>query len=68
LDRIRLLRDGRELILDITRPEPGAPQVWIRSGDQIIVDRRVDVLRDYVVPAASIIGGTASVLRLLIAF
>ena len=54
LDRVRVFRDGREFLVDLTRPEGGAAQSPIRTGDQIFVEARQSWIRDYVVPAASV--------------
>lgn len=54
LERVRVFREGREFHVDLTRPEAGAAQSPIRTGDQIFVDRKRSVIRDYVAPAASI--------------
>lgn len=66
LDRVRVIRDGREIQLDITQSEGGGPRFRIRSGDQIIVGRRVDVFREYIAPTASIVAAAATVLRLVL--
>ncbi|HKG91040.1 MAG TPA: polysaccharide biosynthesis/export family protein [Gemmatimonadaceae bacterium] len=62
-DRVRLLRGHEEIILDLTRPEVGAAQMPIRSGDQILVDRRHAVFREYVAPAITVAGATAAILN-----
>lgn len=54
LDRVRVFRDGREFRVDLTRPEAGAAQSPIRSGDQVFVERKRSLMRDYVAPAASV--------------
>ena len=61
LSRVRLLRDGRELKLDLTQPDAELAQMPIRSGDQILIGRRRDIWRDYIAPAASVTGAVASV-------
>ncbi len=65
LDQVRLLRDGREIILDLTRPASyGAMR--IRSGDQIVVPRRKDTFRDTVAPIAAVTGAAAAVLNVIL--
>jgi protein involved in polysaccharide export with SLBB domain len=54
LDRVRLLRGGGEVRVDLTDPQGGWAQSLIRSGDQLFVERRVSVFRDYIAPAASV--------------
>jgi polysaccharide export outer membrane protein len=64
LDRVHLVRRGVDRVLDLTRPELGEAQLTVRSGDQIWVERRVSVFRDYVAPAGSVVAALASVARL----
>ena len=64
LRQVLLLRDGEEIVVDVTRPHQGAAAEPVRSQDQIVVPRRSDVLRDYVVPIASITGALVSILTL----
>lgn len=66
LDRVYLVRDGVERVVDLTRPEFGALGIRVRSGDQITVGRRVSVFRDYAAPAGSIVAAIAAVARLFI--
>ena len=40
LDRVRLMRGGGEVILDLRNPSPEVAEMRIRSGDQIRVQRR----------------------------
>jgi protein involved in polysaccharide export with SLBB domain len=60
LDRIRLVRDGRETIIDLSRGNGAAARLRVQSGDEIVVDRRRSVLREYVVPFATLTGAAAA--------
>jgi polysaccharide export outer membrane protein len=62
LERVRLFRAGEEIFIDMTSPEAGLAQTPIRSGDQIFVDRRTSIFRDYIAPAGSI---TAAIVTLI---
>ena len=62
LDRVRVLRDGEVLSVDILRPEGGLAHTPIRSGDQILVGRRRSIFRDYILPATTMVGAVASVI------
>ena len=66
LDRVRLVRGGQEVALDLTRPETGAAATPVRSGDQIIVPRKRNLFQEYVVPASSMIGGLVGLVNLLL--
>lgn len=65
LDRVRLVRGGRVAVLDLTQPGGLADQA-VRSGDQIVVDRRGSTFRDVIVPLGSIIAGIAGVASLIV--
>lgn len=66
LDRVRLVRGGQETVLDLTTPGSGAATMPIRSGDQIIVPRRRNILQEYIVPASSVLGGVVTLINLLL--
>ncbi|HEX2077963.1 MAG TPA: polysaccharide biosynthesis/export family protein [Longimicrobium sp.] len=61
LDQVRLMRGGREMILDLRNPSPEVVELRIRSGDQIRVLRRGAGWRDLVGLGASIVAAVASV-------
>jgi protein involved in polysaccharide export with SLBB domain len=64
LDRVILRRDGQQYRGDLTDPASEFRNVPIRSGDEIVVERRRDVFREYVVPIISVAGSIASIIRL----
>jgi protein involved in polysaccharide export with SLBB domain len=64
LDRVRLVRDGREMVVNLQAPDPAVAAMRVHSGDQIRVPRRTNVLRDYVGPFASIVAAAAAVVTL----
>lgn len=61
LEVVRLMRGGREVILDLRDPSPEVAEMRIRSGDQIRVTRRGASWRDFVGLGASMIAAVASV-------
>lgn len=66
LDRVRLLRSGAngahtQVHLDLTHPETGAAQMPIRSGDQILVERRRSTFSEVILPTLTVIGALASI-------
>lgn len=65
LDRVRLFRGGEEITVDLTSPEAGLAQTPIASGDQIFVDRRTSIFRDYIAPAGSITAALVSLVSVL---
>ncbi len=66
LDRVRLFRGGEEYRVDLTHPEAGLAQEPIRSGDQIFVDRKVSIFREYIAPAGSITAALAAIAGLIL--
>jgi polysaccharide export outer membrane protein len=65
-DRVRLLRDGGTLLVDLSRPESALLQMRVRSGDHIQVDLRRSMFRDYVAPAITLTGATAAILNVIL--
>jgi hypothetical protein len=60
---LRLQANGQQeqMTLDLASSSSNAGTLPIRSGDQIVVDRRRNFLREILVPALGIIGSVASV-------
>jgi polysaccharide export outer membrane protein len=65
LERVHLVRDGRDQVVNLQSPDPAVAALRVRSGDQIRVSRRANVLRDYVGPMASIVAAAAAVLSVV---
>ncbi len=61
LDHVRLLREGQEIAVDLSRADSQAASLQIRSGDQILVSSKRNLLRDYVGPVMSTIGAVAAI-------
>ncbi len=64
LDRVILRRDGVDYRIDLTDPALPYRNTTIRSRDEVIVDRRRSIFREYVVPIVSVAGSIASLIRL----
>ena len=64
--RVILWRSGQEMRVDLTRPESGIAGQPIQSGDQIVMPRRVSILRDYIAPVGSVIGAAAAVTNIIL--
>lgn len=68
--RVRILRTEnsgqvRELVADLNDPKTGAGGSPVLSGDQIVVDRRRNFMKDIVLPALGVIGSVASIALLV---
>ncbi|HEU4556994.1 MAG TPA: polysaccharide biosynthesis/export family protein, partial [Longimicrobium sp.] len=59
LDRVSVLRDGQEMIVDLQRPDAATASMRIRSGDEIRVPRRRSLLRDVIGPMGAVLGAFA---------
>ncbi|MGH7580436.1 MAG: polysaccharide biosynthesis/export family protein [Gemmatimonadales bacterium] len=64
-NRIRVLRisptgQQNQLLVDLTDPAGGSSLMPVRSGDQIVVDRRRSFMRDILLPTLGVIGSIAS--------
>lgn len=66
VDRVILRRAGQPYVVDLTSPDVRQWDLKVRSGDEIVVERRVDVFREYVAPSAAVVAAIAAVLRLII--
>jgi polysaccharide export outer membrane protein len=64
-DRVMLRREGTSRTISVTGPESGVTQLPVRSGDEIIIERRRAVFREVIAPVATIIGATAAVVNAL---
>jgi protein involved in polysaccharide export with SLBB domain len=63
LDRVQFIRGGQALTVDLLDPSGELVHTTLRSGDQILVARRRDILREYVMPLSSVVGAVAAIIR-----
>ncbi len=66
LDDVRLIREGQQIVVDLSRADSQAATHQIRSGDQILVPRNTNIFRDYVGPAASTIAAIAAIVNIIL--
>jgi polysaccharide export outer membrane protein len=64
-DRIRVFRleqsgQQQELLINLTDPTGTSGRIQVRSGDQIVVDRKRSFLREVLLPTLGVIGSIAS--------
>lgn len=64
LDRVSLRRGGEQRMLDLTRGDLADSQLLIRSGDEIAVGRRRNILTDVIGPWASVLGAVGWIVTL----
>lgn len=65
LDRVKLLRGGQEIMLDLTRPDGAWANAPIESGDQILVGRRGNFITSVFVPIVSTAGAIAAIINVI---
>ena len=61
---VRVLRKAgnseREFFVDLLDPQSAAANLRVRSGDQIVVDRKKSFFRDILLPTLGVVGSVAS--------
>jgi len=65
-DRLRLIRENREMIIDLRRVDATGGGMRIQSGDQIIIEQDRAVFRDYVAPIIGVLGAMASIVSVIL--
>jgi protein involved in polysaccharide export with SLBB domain len=65
-DRVILRRGGVQHRIDLRGGRVGAAEVPIRSGDEIVVERRRRVFADYIAPVVTVAGGTAAIITAVV--
>ena len=65
-DQVRLTRNGQPILLDLTRPDGGHALMRLVSGDQLVVERRRSMFREYIAPAITVTGATAAILNVIL--
>lgn len=66
LDQVRILRDGQDIRVDLSKPDSDVATLQIRSGDQILVGRRNNLYRDVVGPTLSGVAAVAALVSIFV--
>jgi protein involved in polysaccharide export with SLBB domain len=66
MERVQVHRRNGTQILDLTEPTAQAGRAQVRSGDQIVIGRNRDVMRDIVAPSSSIVAALASIITIFV--
>jgi polysaccharide biosynthesis/export protein len=64
-DRVVLLRDNREMTVNLRKPDQTGAGMLVRSGDQIAVERE-SAPWDVVGPIVSVLGATAAIVSVIL--
>jgi polysaccharide biosynthesis/export protein len=64
-NKVRVLRlepngEQQQLMVDLTQPNSTSRNTLVRSGDQIVVDKKKSFFKDVMLPALGVIGSVAS--------
>jgi protein involved in polysaccharide export with SLBB domain len=65
IDRVRLIRNGSATMLDLSRIDTTLFRAPIVSGDQVFVERRNEIFREYVLPSVTLVAALASLFAVL---
>lgn len=64
-DRVVLVRENRETIVNLRRPDQTGAGMLVRSGDQVVVERE-SAPWDVVGPIVSVLGATAAIVSVIL--
>ena len=65
-DRLRLIRQTSEMVVDLRRADATGAGMLVRSGDQIMVETQRAVYRDVVGPVLSVLGASAAIVSVIL--
>jgi len=65
-DRVQVMRGNERLVLDLSRADAAGVRMPVRSGDQIMVERRHAVFREVILPVVSMAGASAAILNVIL--
>jgi polysaccharide export outer membrane protein len=65
-DRVLVVRGNTVVVVDLTRPAAAATRIPIHSGDQITVERRRSLFRDFIAPTLTLSGATAAIVNVIL--
>jgi polysaccharide export outer membrane protein len=64
LSAVQVTRGGGRISVDLSRADARGSLMTIRSGDQIVVTRRRNVLTDFILPISSLVAAVGTILQL----
>jgi polysaccharide export outer membrane protein len=65
-DRVVLVRQNRQMVVNFHRPDETGAGMLIRSGDQIMVEQGTSLWRDVIGPVVSVLGATAAIVSVIL--
>lgn len=64
LNKVHVLRERQDILMDISRPDSDVTTLTIRSGDQILIGRRGKSAFEYLSPVASTVAAAAAIVSI----
>ena len=65
-DRVRVVRQNREIIIDLRRPDESGAGMRVMSGDQVVVEQQRAFFRDVLSPTVNMLGATAAIIGVIL--
>ena len=66
LNKVHVIRERQDVLMDVSRPDSDVNGVTIRSGDQILVGRRGRSSLEYLGPVTSSIAAIAAIISIIV--
>lgn len=66
LNRVHVIRDRQDILMDLGRPDSDVNGITIRSGDQILIGRRDRSKLEYLAPITSSIAALAAIISIVV--
>jgi polysaccharide biosynthesis/export protein VpsN len=66
MERVIIRRGGTSYLLDLAAADTRLREIEIRSGDEIVVQRKRDLFRDVIAPSASVISAVGWLLTIIL--
>lgn len=66
LDKVHVIRERQDVLMDVSRPDSDVNSLLIRSGDQILVGRRSRSSLEYLGPVTSSIAAIAAIISIIV--
>lgn len=66
LDKVHVIREHQDILMDVSRPDADVNGLLIRSGDQILIGRRGRGALEYLGPVTSSIAAVAAIISIIV--
>lgn len=66
LNRVHVIRERQDILIDVSRPDSDVNSLAIRSGDQILIGRKRGSFFEYLGPVASSVAAVAAIISVIL--